>query len=245
MEYSLIGVIVGLIMGLTGAGGALISIPLFLNFLHVSLKSATVLSLTAVLLGTLLNLISNKKKPDKKIAFLFTFFGSMSNYASLPLKNLLPDWSIAFLLAVIGIYSLFSIWKPLTPTKKANPGIMKTILTGLFLGVTTTLTGLGGGVLLVPILKSSFGKPFEEALPTSLLTIFLISLISLALQFGIIIQTMGLMEFALLSVGSLISALLLKALLKKISTGKADLLRKSVFSIVIFYSVGTILLKSL
>ena len=56
MSNILIGVIVGLIMGLTGAGGALISIPLFLSLMNVSLKEATVLSLIAVMLGSLINL---------------------------------------------------------------------------------------------------------------------------------------------------------------------------------------------
>ena len=47
----LLGVIIGVVMGLTGAGGALVAIPLFMQFQGMSLKEASVFSLIAVVIA--------------------------------------------------------------------------------------------------------------------------------------------------------------------------------------------------
>jgi len=44
MIYAFCGLIIGIVMGLTGAGGALVAIPLFMQFLALTLKDASVYS---------------------------------------------------------------------------------------------------------------------------------------------------------------------------------------------------------
>jgi uncharacterized membrane protein YfcA len=246
MIHTFIGLTVGIIMGLTGAGGALISIPLFISLLNSSLKEATVLSLIAVLSGTLINLFSQKYKLDKKIVMGFVVFGAISNYATLPLKFYISDIVIALLLTCITAYSLWSIWGNRTtrPLTQAKPNMLKLIGTGLFLGLVTTMTGLGGGVLLVPILIIGFGKTYEEALPTSLATIFFISLISFLLQMKAGLELITPPEIGLIALGSLIGFLVLKLVLSKIANHKIEMIRKTVFTLVTLYSISSVLLKS-
>ena len=245
MIYALIGLIVGIIVGLTGAGGALISIPLFLILINATLKEATVLSLIAVILGTSINLYGQKYKIDKKLVFSFVGFGAIANFASLPLKPHISDFVIAMLLSLIAIYSIWSIWKNQSTQPLAPPKIsfLKLTLPGLILGVITTMTGLGGGVLLVPMLMSGFGKSYEQALPTSLATIFLISLISFLLQIKSGLELVTISEICFIAIGTMVAFLLLKAGLRNISTRKIMLLRKIIFSAVTLYSITTIILK--
>jgi uncharacterized protein len=246
MVYALIGLIVGLIMGLTGAGGALISIPLFIHLLGVGLKEATVLSLLAVIIGTLTNVLGLLKKVDYRTVTSFVLFGAIGNWASLPLKLLVPDLAIAGLLTAIAAYSLFSIWRKRKPASAINSaGIVKSALTGLFLGVITTLTGLGGGVLLVPILMQLFGKTYEEALPTSLATILLISSISFLLQLRVAPSLIGPAEVAPIAAGAIVAFLGLRLALRPLSTETIDLVRKIVFSGVTVYSIVSVLAQSL
>lgn len=247
MTYSFIGLIVGLIMGLTGAGGALISIPLFIILIGASLKEATFLSLLAVILGTGLNLFGKIKEVDKPILGGLVFFGAIGNYFSLPLKQSVPESTIAFLLLAIGIYSLWGVWGPGPRAESSSQKgiILKLALTGLMLGLITTLTGLGGGVLLVPVLMLIFGKTYADALPTSLGTILIISSVSFFLQ----LQTsMDLLSFELLfflSLGTFFALGVLHLLLPRLSKEKVTILRKVIFTMVTVYSVGTVLTRSL
>lgn len=246
MEYALIGLIVGLIMGLTGAGGALISIPLFINLTGASLKEATLLSLLAVLFGTSISLYKQFSKVSWKIVIGFSMAGLVANYLSLPLKIITPDFVIAMILLLIGGFSIYSVWKKKNyQSTDTRHFVLKIILIGAFLGVLTTLTGLGGGVLLVPILLMFFGKSYEQALPTSLATIFIISLSSLVLQFessGLILRPSDLTG---IGIGAIISFLGLKLLLKHVHADKIDIIRRYTFTLVTVYAVGSVIVKTI
>ena len=245
MEHLLIGLTVGIIMGLTGAGGALISIPLFISLLNSSIKEATVLSLVAVIIGTSVNLFGQASKASLKIVLLLVSFGAVTNYLSLPLKAMLPDLAIAGLLLLIGSYSVWSVWQKPGEKHQSTESVFKTAIFGSGLGILTTLTGLGGGVLLVPILIRFYNKNYEEALPSSLMTILLISLISLSLQFKTAMQIIDVPELGLLVTGSLVAFFLLKAILKKFNKDTIQLLRKVTFTAVALYSVTAVLIKSI
>lgn len=245
MIHTFIGLIVGLIIGLTGAGGALISIPLFLVLLNATLKEATVLSLVAVMLGAIVNLFGQKHKMDIKLVISFVGFGALANFLVLPYKSFVSDLVIAALLIMIAIYSVWSIWKnrPILTVKLPESSFFKLLFTGLFLGVITTFTGLGGGVLLVPILIRAFGKSYEEAMPTSLATIFSISLISFLLQIKSGTNLISFAEVGFIAFGTVVAFILLGFALNNLPSQKIIILRKVVFSLVTLYSIVSIVLN--
>lgn len=248
MTYLGIGLIVGIIMGLTGAGGALISIPLFITLLNTTLKEATILSLIAVILGTSINLLDQFSKVEKNIALTLSFSGIIANYGTLFLKPLTPDYVVAGLLVIIAIYSLFTVWNKSDNTKNdtqiAN-AILKALAAGTLIGILTTLTGLGGGVILVPILIKVFGKTYTEALPTSLGTILLISMSSFILQSEKAFKLISLYQLGYLAAGVLIAFLFLKLLVKNVSKSRIEDIRKIVFSAVTIYSTISVIIKVL
>jgi len=248
MIHIFIGLIVGLVMGLTGAGGALISIPLFMNLLGATLKEATILSLVAVLFGTSANLIGSLNKVDWKIVLSFAFFGGLANFLSLGLKGITPDIVIAGMLSLIGLYSIVSVWQKKNDPDQMNEGkesFLKLFITGSALGLVTTLTGLGGGVLLVPVLIKFYGKNYNGALPTSLATIFLISLSSFLIQGKTGFTLITLKELGLIGSGALISFIVLKKGLTLLDTDKVILARKVVFTSVTVYSITSVMIKAI
>ena len=248
MVYTMVGLVVGIIMGLTGAGGAMISIPLFLHFLNTSLKEATVLSLVAVVLGTAINLIGQASKANKQIILFFSLAGALTNYLSLPLKAKTPDELIAGILSCIGIYSIWSIWnkkKEINSQEKTNLIIPKALMAGSFVGLLTTLTGLGGGVILIPILINFFGNSYEKALPTSLGTILLISLTSFIFQSATAFELITLPQLSLMTAGAVLAFILLKLLIKKVEDQKILLIRKFVFTAVTIYSIISVIYKAI
>lgn len=78
-------------------------------------------------------------------------------------------------------------------TKERKPGclecdlkgnIIRMLLSGVGIGLTTGILGAGGGFLLIPTLVLVLGMPMKEAVGTSLLIIALNSLISFAGDMG-------------------------------------------------------------
>lgn len=247
MAYLFIGLIVGLIMGITGAGGAIISIPLFQLSMNATLKEATVLSLFTVLLGTGSNLLNRLSDVKWKLAFGLFFSGTIANFLTLPLKTLIPESIIAVLLVIIGLYSISSVWSSDFSKKESasetNLGII--LLVGLLLGLVTTLTGLGGGVLLIPLLLRVFKMNYEKAIPTSLASILLISLSSLILQLEIALSLIQGIEILYLGAGSLVALVTLRLILNFLSPTQLLKLRKIVFSLATLISLIIVIIKAL
>lgn len=248
MTYWFIGISVGIIMGLTGAGGAMISIPLFIYFLNTSLKEATVLSLIAVIFGALVGLFGSYRKTNFKYVALIAIPGVLANLITLPLKALVPNYLIAFLLLIIGAYSLFSIWREKGPDNQDinhKSSIFTFIWIGSILGITTTFTGLGGGVILLPLLIQFLKKSYDEALPISLATIALISLVSFIFQLQTVLPLIAIQEISYILMGTMTSFLLLKLFLKQMKESKILLTRRFIFTLVTVYSVISVFMKAM
>jgi uncharacterized protein len=231
----ILGLIIGIVMGLTGAGGALVAIPLFITFLNMPLKQATLQSLVAVIIASLSNFYFQRKFTDYKISFSLVIFAAIGSYLSNPFKNILPDLYVSLLLGGISLYSLYSVWNPAGPKAASNGRITfpVTILIGLSLGVLTTFTGLGGGVLLLPILVGPYGFHQNRAVATGLLTVALSSLASLIIQIISGAKFQLDFSFALLVSGILLSAFVVKIISQKIPSPVLSLSRKIVFALVV------------
>lgn len=232
-------------MGLTGAGGALVAIPLFINLLGLTLKEATVLSLLSVLLGTSINLFNQFSKVDKKVVLPLSISGIIANGATLNLKSFASDLLVAALIIGIALYSFWSIWSGIQSTKsiKVNSSVTRALATGALLGVLTTLTGLGGGVILIPLLIKVFGKSYKDALPTSLGAIFVISLVSFLFQAKVASELISLSQIILMICGTVIAFFVLKLMTGRLKDSTILVMRKIVFSLVTLYSISSVIIK--
>lgn len=238
-----IGIVIGVVMGLTGAGGALVAIPLFMHFLGMDLKEASVYSLIAVVLASLSNFYFQRKSANFKLAFLFILASTIGSLFSQPYKALLPDTGIALLLALIAVYSLYNVWVPSkheSSSKEEKLNLSKTVIIGLILGVLTTFTGLGGGVLMLPVLLSMYKLPQKVAVATSLLVVGFSSLSSFVIQASRGMNLKLDVSFTALILGILITSYGLKWITSRIDSKKTDMIRKLVFTVVVVFSLAKI-----
>ncbi len=235
MDFFILGSIIGLVMGLTGSGGSLVAIPLFMSFLGLDLKQASVFSLVAVMLASGINFVPVRRLVKYRAAFTMFSLSLIGSYFTIPLKQNIPETIIAFMLSTISLYSLFIIWR--SPEKemdqKIGKGLMAELLAGLMLGILTTLTGLGGGVLLMPVLIGTFKMDQKQAVATSLLTIFLSSGASLLLQIKLGFKLPEYSALAFLSLSIILSASLLHWLSQKLAKSQLDFSRRLVFTCVV------------
>jgi uncharacterized membrane protein YfcA len=237
--------IIGIVMGLTGAGGALVAIPLFIQFLHMPLKLASVYSLLAVVIASLSNFLTQRKATNYKIATIIVISSAIGSYISTPFKAAMSDTTIMALLICISLYALYAVWakKGKADQLALNPKllVMLSIPIGLILGALTTFTGLGGGVLMLPVFIKIYRFGQAQAVATSLLAVGLSSLASLAIQIKNGFHVSFDAQLMLLIIGILIAAMGIKYLTKKLSVQTFDLSRKIVFTIVVLLAIAKIM----
>lgn len=188
-------VVIGLILGLIGGGGSILSVPVLVYLFGFDAITATSYSLFIVGITSLVGTLSNIK--SKQINFKTALlFGIPSIFSVILVRRfllpLIPDpiFSVEgfalskdkFLLVLFAILMLWSSIKMISPrpinhlTMK-EPNHTKVLLQGLFVGAITGLIGAGGGFLIIPALVLLLGLEMKQAIATSLFIITLNSLI--------------------------------------------------------------------
>ncbi|MGM0636163.1 MAG: sulfite exporter TauE/SafE family protein [Bacteroidota bacterium] len=192
--------LIGLVLGLIGGGGSILTVPVLVYGLSISPVLATAYSLFIVGFTSLIGTIKNFHKGlvDIKTAVIFSIPAFIAVYATR--KYILPaipdeilsvsdfiltkDIGIMIFFAIIMLLASFSMIKgkkKVISTKKKTDTVPFNypliILEGIVVGVLTGLVGAGGGFLIIPALVLLAKLPMKEAVATSLLIIAVKSLI--------------------------------------------------------------------
>jgi uncharacterized membrane protein YfcA len=187
----ILGLIGGFLAGLLGVGGGLIYIIIlqyvFKKYIDDTYE-ITRFILANSIFATIFASISSILRQIKQN----TFYGKALLWVGIP--SALVSMSISYLiqqgnwydkqtfLAVFTIMLILTIWKTLHTAKKnqktqtvqneVNELIFwKYILTGLLAGIISPLTGLGGGIVIVPVLSNIFKLPVKKAVSISVSSI--------------------------------------------------------------------------
>jgi uncharacterized membrane protein YfcA len=90
-NWALIGLIVGMVLGISGAGGGIITVPLLMSLAGVTLAQATGLSPIAVFIGAGIHAYSQRKNLDLRVSLSIFVFSSLGAAVISPLKPHLPS----------------------------------------------------------------------------------------------------------------------------------------------------------
>jgi uncharacterized protein len=246
MTHFLIGSIIGLVMGLTGAGGALVSLPLFMSFLGMDLKTASVYSLIAVVVAAVANFLSQKGNVHYRLSLIIIASSGLGSLLTAPFKAALPELIIALLLLVVSLYALVNVWRSQSDVNSgdlAETPIFKSLILGLLLGALTTFTGLGGGVMLVPVFLRVFKLTQNDAIINSLFAVGLSSILSFLIQVRSMQEIELNASLLIMALGIVLAAVLVKFALTRITQDKVILTRRLVFTAVVIYSTLKIFIK--
>ncbi|MFB9056732.1 sulfite exporter TauE/SafE family protein [Mariniflexile ostreae] len=187
--------IVGLILGLIGGGGSILTVPLLVYLLGYNPVMATAYSLFVVGATSLVGTYQKHKKGlvDFKIGLAFSFPSFLAVYLSrMYLVPNIPDILFSFnkfmLTKEMGIMIFFALIMVLAAIsmirkakiqedKKHKQAYYYTFIQGLAIGTVTGLIGAGGGFLYIPALVLWANLPMKKAVGTSLIIITINSLI--------------------------------------------------------------------
>jgi len=168
-------IFIGLSLGLLGAGGSIITVPLLAYLVGFSEKEAIIgaLFIVACISGATALMNARNGRIHIKSAAWLSITGIIGSSLATQLSNLISG-EIQFVL--LSVVMLFAGWRMLkgqsSHTDLQNASRLRLTNVGIGLGGLTGLVGVGGGFLIVPALVTMLHIPMKLAVPTSLTIIF-------------------------------------------------------------------------
>lgn len=245
---------IGLVLGLTGGGGSILTVPILVYLMSINPVTATAYSLFIVGTTSAFGAIQNYRKNlvDVKNGFIFAIPSFVAVY--LTRKYIVPeipkiiiespilitkDTFLMLFFAVIIIFGALSVLKKKSQ-KTQNEEKRNLIFIGIqtfVIGIIIGLVGAGGGFLIIPSLLLFAKLPIRKAVGTSLFIIAMNSLIGFIGDVqNLVIDWVFLATFTAISVvGIFIGMYLTKY------TNESQL--KKIFAYFVLLMAGIILLK--
>jgi uncharacterized membrane protein YfcA len=232
----LASICIGVILGLLGGGGSILSIPILVYLFHVEPVLASAYSLFIVGMTSLVGAIP--KYRDHLVNLRTGFVFGIPSVASIFItrKWIVPaipdvivslgDFTFTKRFFLLGLFATLMILASVSLIKERSElqnddnrfKIGLVIVEGLLIGFLTGLVGAGGGFLIIPALILLTGLPFKTAVGTSL---FIIAINSLMGFLGDVLNTEMNWSFLLTITGlAIIGIMIGNAAQKKIASSK-------------------------
>ena len=186
--------IIGLVLGLTGGGGSILTVPVLVYILAINPVIATAYSLFIVGITSTFGSVQNYRKGliDIKTGLKFAIPSLISIYATRKfIVPAIPDvlfkigqieitknfviMSVFAIVMMIASFSMLSQKKAIETSRQPNAILV--ILQILILGIIIGFVGAGGGFLIIPALVHLAKLPMKKAVATSIFIIAINSLI--------------------------------------------------------------------
>lgn len=195
------GIVVGLLMGALGGGGAILSIPLLVYGLGLPALEATTASLIIVGSGALsgVDAYFRQGKMRLKQGIIFGTLGLVGSFLANRLVGHIEEHLLMTLFSALLLVSALSMLRKAfrgssqppagapapaeTSTEPTKTPLLSLVLTASAVGFLTGFFGVGGGFIIVPALTMILGFGMAEAIGTSLVVIFINCLTASAFRF--------------------------------------------------------------
>jgi uncharacterized membrane protein YfcA len=187
IEGIILGILIGLVLGTIGAGGAILAVLGLIAVMGLSTVAATTSSLVIVGSAAVAGFIPRLKSKtvDVRLGLTFSALGILGAFAGTQLVKVVPESVQIILFATLMFGAAIAMWRgPVSESKsefKLQWPLVFVVATAI--GVLTGLLGVGGGFLIVPALVLILKVPTKTAAGTSLVAIASTSAIAFLMRF--------------------------------------------------------------
>jgi len=165
------GLLAGVLSGFFGVGGGTITVPMLI-FLGIHIKEAIAISALQMTFSSIFGSYINYKKSvfDVKKAMPFLFGGAFGGMLGAYFTGVADDKTLALILLAFMIFTITKLF--LSPAhrdaeeEKNSPPLFFAI--GLFIGALGSSVGIGGALLLTPVLVGFLGFGLKKAIGVTL-----------------------------------------------------------------------------
>ncbi len=202
----ILGILIGIVLGLFGSGGAILAFPVLVYFMGINPENASTYSLIIVGIASLIVIVKQIRNglidikvtlkfiPPMLISFYITKHLILPSVPDdiLKLQNVVIEKKhlmmalFLIVLSVIIINMLKEFNNKETPESiNSTPiNLFEYLTKTSFVGVLAAAIGAGGGFIIVPALMKIFNMPIKNATVTSLLIIFINALFGTIINFS-------------------------------------------------------------
>jgi uncharacterized protein len=179
-----IGVIGGMLSGLVGVGGGVVFVPGLLFAGGWSIQEAVAASLVIIVFSSLSGTIRNARSNDPvnwRVAGLLSLSVAPSSLIGVLISRVSPEVVVEVAFATLLLALAY-------PTARGGGGydsdkhiaLPLVFLVGIFVGTVAGLVGVGGGVVMVPLMVLGMGLTTKQAVSTSLAVIMFTGIVGAA-----------------------------------------------------------------
>ena len=182
-----LGIVIGLIVGAVGGGGAILALPVLVYILGEGVGPASTASLIVVAIAAAIGAgaLAFRGQVCWRMALTFSAPAAAGSLIG-TLGNTVVDGRVLILAFVpVMLIAAFATWQRAGGNHDdrdtgcpSTPGA-RIFFAGLAIGTLTGFFGVGGGFLIVPVLTLWFDTSFRRAVATSLVIITLTGLAAL------------------------------------------------------------------
>lgn len=182
-----VGTAVGMVVGLLGAGGSILTVPALMLLLGLTATQATGTSLVVVGVVAAVGLVVHARvgRVDWRAGLIFALVGMPAAALGGRASILIPD--VVLTLVLVGLLASTAVWMWLREAPEVGTGSAgwsRLVPAGLGIGAATGLLGVGGGFAVVPALSGMLGLPMPVAIATSQLVLVFNAAAGLAGRIG-------------------------------------------------------------
>lgn len=205
--YILCGILAGLLGGYLGVGGGIVIVPFLTLVMGLDIKTAIPVSMAAIVINSLAASSEYMKKGmvDIELMISLTFSMVIGMIVGSTLLTIVSASYVKFLLAAVLVYTAVSLVRGQERSQSQidsnkRDKLVLCALLALAGGIIAGLVGIGGGVIVIPLMFLVIGVPLSVARGTSsfivgfsgaasLAVYFLNGLVSMAVVPGVMLGT--------------------------------------------------------
>jgi hypothetical protein len=185
LVLGVIGIIGGILSGLVGVGGGIVFVPGLVYAGGWEIKEAVAASLVIIVFSALSGTIRNARSDDPvnwRVAGLLSLTVAPSSLIGVFISRVSPEIVVKVAFAVLLLALAYPTVKgrgEYDPDRKDIP-LPLVFLAGIFIGSLSGLVGVGGGVMMVPLMVLGMGLTTKGAVSTSLAVVMFTGIIGAA-----------------------------------------------------------------